>query len=343
MNRTKIILVAIPLIVLGLGWAGYRKTATLDRPAPELKKRYEGKIIIGAAPWPGYLALYVARDKGYFKETHLDVEIKNYDGLSELSKDYQSGKIQGRANLTLDAIQESLAGLDHRVVLAIDHSTGADAIIARKGIQDVRDFKGMRVAYERGTLEEFFLTWALLQNGLSLSDVQPVFANPEESAKLLQKGRVDVAVSYEPFVSPVIRAGKAHVVYSSKDAPGLITDILTFRTEFITAYPDTIEDILRAYFKAIAYWKEHPQDVCAILAREFRDTPGNIAEQLKLITVMDEGDNRTAFTYAAGLESLYGNMRKTGEFVLQKNRKGVVHLDTDRLLEKKFIKKIMKG
>src|SRR3989337_2989254 len=183
MNKQIIIISTLAIIAIGMvGWFGYTRffQGEKSRPSPA---SYQGKIVIGTETWPGYLPLYVARDKGYFREAGLDVEIKRYIALGELSKDYVAGKIQGRANLTLDAINESLNGLDHKVILAIDYSNGSDAIVARQGIKNIPDLKGRRVAYEVGTLEEVFVAWALGENNLSLSDIVPVPGNPEESIK----------------------------------------------------------------------------------------------------------------------------------------------------------------
>jgi NitT/TauT family transport system substrate-binding protein len=333
----RIPLVSASLMVLGALVACDRKGGQSSNDA-----LYSGKITIGTETWPGYMPLYVAEDQGFFKEEGLDVTIKRYIGLGELSKDYLAGKMQGRANLTLDAVNEALEGLSHRVVLAIDYSAGADAIVARKGIDTVSDFKGKKVAYEPGTLEEFFVGWALLQNEMSLSDIVPVHANPEESAQLLKAGQVDVGVSHEPFLSQSIQSGTAHAVYTSKDAPGLITDILTFRADFVEAHPGTIQAILRAYFKALVFWKAHPAEAYAVMAKKFGDTPTGIARQFNEITMLSLRDNRTAFTFAVGLQSLYGNMRQTGKFVLEHNKRGNRDLDTDKLIDKRFIRDLAK-
>jgi NitT/TauT family transport system substrate-binding protein len=310
---------------------------------PTSKKQnnlYRGKITIGMAPWPGYLSLLIAKDQGYFQQAGLDIDIKHYDALADLSKEYVAGKIQGRANLTLEAVNESLGGLDHRVVLVIDYSNGADAILARQGIDTVGDFKGKKVAYESGTLEEFFLIWALNESNLELSDIIPVNANPEEAAKQLQAGNVDVGVSYEPFISKLVDSGDFHVLYSSRQAPGLITDILTFRTDFIKAHPQTVQAITDIYFKALDFWKENPDQANAIVARELGDTPEHIARQLKGITILDRRDNETAFTFAAGFQSLYGNLRQIRDFVSKHQEKTSDHpIETDQLIDRRFIKK----
>ena len=177
---------------------------------------------------------------------------------------------------------------------------------------------------------------------MSLSDIVPVFANPEETAKKLKSGEIDVAVSHEPFLSQFVSAGNFHAVYSSEDAPGLITDILTFRKDFIDAYPETVSTLLAAYFKGLAFWKEHPAEANAMTAKEFKDTPEGISAQLKGVKMLDERDNQTAFTFAAGLSSLYGNMRQIGKFILkhQKLKNGQPSLNTDHLIERKFIKKM---
>ena len=331
------------LLIVMIGFAGQAPlvAASETRHSGHL---YKGKITIGTAIWPGYLALYVAQEKGYFRETGLDVDVTLGIGLEEVSKDYVAGKMQGRANLVFDAVKEWLGGFDHKVILAIDYSNGSDAILARQAILSVQDFKGKRVGYEFGTLEEFYLTWVLVENGMEISDIVPVNANPEEAAKMLKEGQVDVAVTYEPFVSKFVSSGDFHVVTSSADFPGLITDILTFRTDFIEAYPETIRAIVSAYFKAIDFWKTHPDEAHAIMAKKFKDTPESIAKQLKGVKLLDKRDNETAFTFSTGVQSLYGNLRQIDKFIQQHNNNGSSKpFRTDTLVERKFIKEIDAG
>ena len=149
-----------------------------------------------------------------------------------------------------------------------------------------------------------------------------------------------MGVTYEPFISQVLASKDFHAVYSSKDAPGLISDILTFRTDFIQAHPETVEAIMRAYFKGLAFWKEHPEEANAITAKAYNDTPESIAHQLEGIKILDEQDNMTAFTFAAGFQSLYGNLRQIGKFVRKQQTSANAFLDTDKLIERKFIKTI---
>ena len=130
-------------------------------------------------------------------------------------------------------------------------------------------------------------------------------------------------------------------MYSSADAPGLITDVLTFRTDFIEQYPETVQAIIQVYFKALHLLESQPDEVYAIIAKEYEDTPESIAKQFQGITMLNERDNQTAFTFAVGLKSLYGNMRQIGEFVQKHQATKSIQLDTDQMIERKFIKDVI--
>lgn len=344
MKRAKSVgvILLVGVVVIAGGWWMRQRRATPRAAAPDAR-RYQGLITIGTETWTGYLPLYVARDRGYFRDEGLQVAIKRYIALGQLSKDYVAGAMQGRANLTLDMVNEALQGLDHKAILAIDYSNGSDAIVARQEVSGLAALRGKRVAYEPNTLEEFFIAWALKEVGLSLADLQSVSANPEDAAKQLADGRLDVAVSHEPFLSQMLQSKQFHVLYSSANAPGLITDVLTFRTDFLQAHPETAQALVRAYFKALRFWREHPDDAHRILAKEFGDTPEGIAKQLEGIKMLDEADNNTAFTFAAGLQSLYGNLRQIGAFVLNHQGGPARTLDTDQLIERRFVKQLIKS
>ena len=336
----KILIGVVIVIVLAVGFYFYTTTTTTTTTTTKL---YTGKINIGYVAWPGYLGLYIAKDKGYFEESGLDVDIISYPSLSEEYSNYASGKDKGAATLILDAVNQAYGGLDHKIILAIDHSNGSDGIMARRGITSFKDVKGKRVAYEHGTLEEFFLQYALDQNSLSLADITPIDLNPEKSAEAVVAGNADVAVTYEPFMSKALAKSGGNKIYSSADAPNLITDVLAFRSDFINAYPDTIDAIVRAYFKAIRFWKERPEEANSIIAK-YLDTPvDQVSSQVGGVIMLDEADNQRAFTFSAGLESLYGNARSIKEFVQEHQQKDNPRkIDSDALIEPRFIKKLLK-
>ncbi len=323
-------------LALLLGLALRQRHGT-EQHAPAAPRTFSGTVSIGIVTWPGYLALLVADQAGYFRDAGVEVTIKRYASLGEVSNDYVAGKLISRADLTLDAVNERLGGLAHQIVLVIDHSNGADMILAGPGVATLQEIKDKRVAFEAGTLEEFFLDWALRKNNLTLADVKPVFADPEKAAKLLIDGQVDVAVTYEPSASQAVAAG-AHALFSSAQAPGLITDVLTFRSEFIERYPETVAAITRAYFRAIEFWKQHPEEADRMVAKVYGQTEHEIASQLQGVRVVDLAGNVQAFTPTDALESLHGHLIQLAAFLQRQGREQVKTIDVDAMLEPRFVR-----
>ena len=334
-----VMVLGIVVLVCG-AWFGYTRWSQGQNALETEAQLYKGKISIGYTVWPGYAGLYVAETKGYFKDLGLDVDVVAYPSFQALSAAYVAGEIQGKANLTLDAVDEAYRGLDHKVVLVIDHSNGSDGIIASRAIKSFADVKGKRVGYEYGTLEEFFIRYALEQNNLTLEDIRPFNLDAEHAVAALVEGKVDVAVTYEPFLSQTIATIQANKIYSSADAPGLITDVLTFRTDFVRENPETIDAIVHAYFKGLGFLKANPTEAHAIVGKAIDAPAVDIGTQLQGIDVLDARDNRTSFTFAAGFESLYGNMRRVGDFIRQEHYPNATKFDTDTLVDDRFIKKL---
>jgi NitT/TauT family transport system substrate-binding protein len=63
------------LIVVALAVAG---ASGCNKESGQDASKKEEKIIVAVTPWPASAALYVARDKGYFKDEGVDVSFDSY-------------------------------------------------------------------------------------------------------------------------------------------------------------------------------------------------------------------------------------------------------------------------
>src|SRR6478736_6753737 len=97
---------------------------------------------VGYNAWIGSIAFFVAQEKGFFKEEGLDVQTKSFsapgDGLAPL--------IAGSLDAHLTTADSVLTVIDKapgqlKVVYLTDTSAGADAILAKKEIADVKAMK----------------------------------------------------------------------------------------------------------------------------------------------------------------------------------------------------------
>ena len=120
-------------------------------------------------------------------------------------------------------------GWNLKVVMPIDYSAGADAIVATDSITSVAQLKGLKVAYAPLSPSDFLLGYALKQAGLTKSDVTSINVPADGVPGVMVGGSTKAGVTYDPSVTSIVQADngkKFHVLFSSKPAPGLITDVL---------------------------------------------------------------------------------------------------------------------
>src|SRR5438309_731441 len=95
---------------------------------------------IGMTMWSGYGPFFLAKEKGFYGD--LPVELDFID----TGADQISGLYAGRFQMLAITIDMFLAGKGNaefptKIVFAIDHSVGGDAVLADKSIKTVQDLK----------------------------------------------------------------------------------------------------------------------------------------------------------------------------------------------------------
>ena len=193
-------------------------------------------VTLGVVTWIGYGPIYCAAANGYYQKYGLDVKLVNFSDNSVMAGALQSGQIDA-TTMTYDQIVASNArGWKIKVVMPVDYSVGGDAILAVSEIRKVRDLKGRKVAFMAASPSDFLLGYALSQDGLSEKDISPVNTTPEGVVGIMAGGSVDAGVTYEPNVSVIAKSSggkRFHVLLSSREARGMITDVLALKESVI--------------------------------------------------------------------------------------------------------------
>ncbi len=219
---------------------------------------------IGTNVWPGYEPLYLARELGYLK--NIPIHLVEYSSSSQVLRAYRNKMINGAA-LTLDeTILLKNYGFDPVIVLVMDISNGADVIIAREGINSVKDLKGKKIGVENTALGAYVLTRALEKAGLSVNDVKIVPLEVDEHYKWFKKGKIDAVVTFEPVKSKLIALG-GKVIFDSSQIPGEIVDVLVVERKYLNKNPDVVRDLISAWFRAIEYMKKHKKEAYTIITK----------------------------------------------------------------------------
>lgn len=274
------------LLASSLGNADARRTA-LHAALPSIK--------MGTELWIGYGPWWIAQQKGFFQKEGINVQLITFQQDADLNAALASGNTQVANVATHTSIKLILNNhLKITPVLALDDSEGADAMLGSAGIKSIADLRGKTVAYEYGTTSDLLFHYALAQAHIPESAVKGQNIPAADAATALVAGRVDAAVTYEPYISSVAGKGHGvHVVYSSRVAPGLIGDFTVVNNALIAAHPEQVRALLRAWNDAMTYLGQHRADGVAIMAKAVGSKPADLTSTLAGAVIYTIAQNRS--------------------------------------------------
>lgn len=265
---------------------------------------------IGTNVWPGYEPLFLARQLGYLTTA---VRLVEYSSATEVISAFRNGAIEAAA-LTLD---ETLLLAQHeqapRIVLVMDVSHGADAILGRTDVGSISAMKGRRVGVEHTAVGAYLLTRALQLNGLTWADLTIVPVHIDEHERAFRDGSVDAVVTFEPTRSR-LRAAGARELFTSAHIPGEIMDVLAVRAHALERHRRELDTLLAGWFRALEYLNQHPREAAARIAPRMRLGPDEVLASYQGVTLPDAADNRALL--AGATPQLLSTMNRLGAVMI---------------------------
>ncbi|RVT81869.1 myristoyl transferase [Rhodobacteraceae bacterium CCMM004] len=226
--------------------------------------------------WFGFAPVFVAQEEGYFENEGLEVSTAFDNDRANVLPAMASGSI----DCTMRTIGESMSrprsnDTTGTVIGTIDISVGADGVVAAGDIETVEDLIGKTFAGEINHPGTTLVQFALSEMGKSIDDVDIRLIATDDSAAVFEDSSVAAVATWEPMMSSIVRGSSregAHLLLTSADYEGLITDVIIVRTEDLQENPEKYAKFLRGIYRAIDLYMEDPDRFIAISA-PFFDTP----------------------------------------------------------------------
>ncbi len=275
-------------VVTGLAYGGM----TGGKPAAA------DTIKIAHSTWVGYGPLYIARDKGFFAKNGVDVELVVMEDPKERFPTLMADQIQMIASTVDTALLYMKRPDDFQYVVAIDDSDGGDGIVANKDIKTIADLKGKQVAVSEGSVSEFYLNVLLGRAGIKESDLNVVNMTAADAGGAFVGKRVDAAVTWEPWLSRGKATDFGHLLVDSSTTPGLITDAIIVKTDWMKAHEKEVAAIVKSWNEAVDYYRAHPDDSIEIMAKGvggWLKDPKDFKDTLSGIKFYGADDNKAFF------------------------------------------------
>lgn len=273
--------------------ASHRLLATLLLLA--LGHAAHAEIKVGVSDWTGWVAWYVAQDQGYFKKYGADVRLVWFANYSDSIAALSTGQLDANSQTWSDTLGPLAKGVPLKVILVNDNSAGNDAVMVGPAIKSFADLRGHKVALEQYSISHFVLYTALSRNGLTPKDVNVVNLSAGDAAAAFMSGRVDAAVVWNPWISQIEQSGKGRALFTSKEMPGLIPDLLVAQAKSIEARRRDFIAMIRAWFDTVSFIRTQPDRAVAIMAKVVSLSPEQYRVFLPGTRFFDALANEEAF------------------------------------------------
>lgn len=244
---------------------------------------------VASHEWPGYEPLHLADQLGFYDEKL--IHVYELSSASANIRAFRNGYIDVVA-LTLD---EALLLLQDRlpikVLLVMDVSNGADAVLAHAPLQQLADLRGKRIGLENMALGAYVLTRTLDKSHLSLADIETLFIPFDQHEQAFLKHDIDALVTFEPIKSKLQAAG-AKVLLDSKALPNEIIDVLVIHESALKTHDEAVKALIDGWFKALDYIKTQPGHASELIAKRLHTSPEQFLQSLDDIVLPDVAWNR---------------------------------------------------
>jgi len=231
----------------------------------------DAKIVkIGVVTWGGYIGgqyfnegFEANQNSRFYKDYGFLVEFKIIDDFAASRSAWKAGEVDLLWS-TIDAFTTEVKGLEQfnpQVVFQSDWSRGGDAVVVQRGINNVNDLKGKKIAFAEMTPSHTFLLWMLDAGGLDIKDIEPVkVASAIDAADLFKKGQVDAAIVWSPDDADcVAKVPGAKILQNTKDASHIIADIFVAKKEYVDANRDILQKLFEGWMKGAAEINTTPE------------------------------------------------------------------------------------
>lgn len=289
--------------------------ASLVSTACNQAKSNSAPLRLGLSDWPGHAPFYGAAKLGNFGTTA--VEIKGFSSNFDRNRAFAQGRLDMLATPLFDALRIADDGVPLKIVLLFDYSSGGDGIVSRQEIASVRELKGKRVSAELSAITHFVLLAALNQAGLSEADVQIVNLSVPEAADAFAHGRLDAATLWDPHLSRQASVPGARKLFTSKEIPGQVIDVLIVQKEFAEKRPEDVTSVVRGWEQTLAAWHARPAELEAVMAQATNRTPEGLRTELAGMALLDLTQNSQVFDAASAGQSIWKSFAATVQFMAQ--------------------------
>ena len=227
-------------------------------------------VRIGFQPIASNLPLFVAVEKGFFRNHGLEVEPVRFETADAAADALLRGDIDTDFALPMLVFltrEQAASGTFVAYGFQLDtpeHSHEALIVVNESNVKQLSDLNGKSIGVFPGVAAKTYLTEALVGAGLKREEIQARPLQVQLHLQSLQAKQIDALLAYEPAVTQATTQGFARILESGVfprhlQNPFPVT-VFAMTRRYAAGHPQQADAIVAALGDAIDYISSSPQD-----------------------------------------------------------------------------------
>jgi taurine transport system substrate-binding protein len=208
-----------------------------------------------------------------------------------------------------------------RIIGAPEIINTSERLIARAGIDSIKDLEGKRVAFPGASTLHYALETALRVNRVDGSKVRRLTLGQAEIVAAWKRGDIDAAYLAGPFWSELLANGGHQVMASGELQPATyVWNGVIVRNDFAEKYPTTVAKCLQTMQVMYNRYKADPSGSAEQLARNYGANPEATKQALQGLdypTFEEQLTDKYFGSAAAAAGPLVKSLDETGRFLAE--------------------------
>ena len=266
MRVTKHDVIIIVIIVAAMGLWGCS-------PGGEEKSAKSSPVIqFGTLPVIQALPLFVAAEKGYFKEAGINVELVPFNSAMEKDVALSAGQISGYFGDMITPMVLTANGTLVKIVATYFNTKNEQRMFAilaapKYPSKDLQAIAAAGIACSSNTMLEYLMVRLLEKKNIPANKINLVEVKSIPiRLQMLMSDQVPAAILPEPLVTLAQMKGARVMIDDS--GTGMSATVLVFNDQFIAKNPEMVTAFLGAVQKANDFINQNPEQVRPIMNRE---------------------------------------------------------------------------
>lgn len=249
-------------------------------------------VILGDLAAISNAAIYIAVEKGFFKEQGVRIEISNFASAAKMVPAMVAGELEV-------SIGSASAGLFNAVAQRAPFRIVADKGQTREGhgftllsvrkdlvdsgqVKSIRDLKGKKIAaLAKGNIQHYLVGKMAEEAGLTINDVELTFLDAPAQVTAFETKAIDAAYAVEPWAARFQERGVAVRFRTPDQVKGLgpvQVGVIIYSGKFVKERRAVAQRWMAAYLKGADFYHQRgtkDPEIAAILEK-YTKVPANV-------------------------------------------------------------------